>query len=569
MGDLKWDSAALAEVLAELRSFGDDTTLIECKRAAGGVPESLGETLCAFANMPSGGTIVLGVDEVANFEISGVADAGAMEKAIVSLCRQAVAPAPQLIFDHVELEGLTVLVVTVVALLASEKPALYRGRAYLRQADGDYVMNSNDVRMLELAKFSAHDIQPADMRILPGVDRDHLDAGLTADFMRNARAGMKRIGSIEEDERVLELLNVLSGDGNVRVAGLYALGFFPQSTFPALGATAAVRLSSEAGAARTKNLAHFSGPLPILVEDTLEWVRQNIDTVTVYDHEGNLRNRPEFPLSAVREALSNAFVHRDVSVSLDAGKQVEIRLTERALVIVSPGGLKGLTVRQLESPELSKVPVNQRLYDIAQFLETEDGARVVEGEGGGIGIMLAAVHEAGLHKPLLIDEGTAFKVIFPRVPRLNRKDREYIDGIPGRFTPLQEDILLAARRGEASSVASLRKRYPWHSERTLERNIKELDRRGLLSGGRRDETSTSGKPSTSPRVDVPELEALGRNVPVVFQKLQSGRLHSIATLAAATELSDGQVRYALAPLLEKGIVGMDGGRGKPTTYFLR
>ena len=33
--------------------------------------------------------------------------------------------------------------------------------------------------------------------------------------------------------------------------------------------------------------------------------------------------------------------------------------------------------------------------------------------------------------------------------------------------------------------------------------------------------------------------------------------------------SDGQVRYALAPLLEKGIVGMDGGRGKSTTYFLR
>ena len=33
--------------------------------------------------------------------------------------------------------------------------------------------------------------------------------------------------------------------------------------------------------------------------------------------------------------------------------------------------------------------------------------------------------------------------------------------------------------------------------------------------------------------------------------------------------SGNQVRYALAPLLEKGIVGMDGGRGKPTTYFLR
>lgn len=35
-------------------------------------PENLPETVCAFANMPGGGTIILGVDERANFAVVGV-----------------------------------------------------------------------------------------------------------------------------------------------------------------------------------------------------------------------------------------------------------------------------------------------------------------------------------------------------------------------------------------------------------------------------------------------------------------------------------------------------------------
>ena len=119
------------------------------------------------------------------------------------------------------------------------------------------------------------------------------------------------------------------------------------------------------------------------------------------------------------------------------------------------------------------------------------------------------------------------------------------------------------------SVASLRKRYPWYSERTLARSMQGLDQQGLLPEDRGDEAARGGNASASPRADVPELGILGKNVPLVFQQLQLGGLHSIATLATATGLSDNQVRYALAPLLEKGIVVMDGGRGKPTTYFLR
>ena len=69
---MSWNAERLAEMIRELRAFGDDTTLVECKTAAGGVPENISETLCAFANMPQAGAIILGVSERKGFEVTGI-----------------------------------------------------------------------------------------------------------------------------------------------------------------------------------------------------------------------------------------------------------------------------------------------------------------------------------------------------------------------------------------------------------------------------------------------------------------------------------------------------------------
>ena len=97
---MSWTDVRVVETLAELRAFGDDTTLVECKTAAGGVPEGIGETLCAFANMPQAGVIILGVNERQGFAITGVQNPAEMEKAITSVNRSSVSPAPQLVFSH-------------------------------------------------------------------------------------------------------------------------------------------------------------------------------------------------------------------------------------------------------------------------------------------------------------------------------------------------------------------------------------------------------------------------------------------------------------------------------------
>ncbi|CAB0528423.1 hypothetical protein CIP107507_02180 [Corynebacterium diphtheriae] len=89
---MNWTLDSLTEQLAELRRLHRDSTDIEVKRASE-LPENLPETTCAFANMPSGGTIILGVDENRDFEVVGVADAAALEEALISQTPNSVKPA--------------------------------------------------------------------------------------------------------------------------------------------------------------------------------------------------------------------------------------------------------------------------------------------------------------------------------------------------------------------------------------------------------------------------------------------------------------------------------------------
>ena len=131
---MKWSSDDLARVLAALRVRRVDTTAVEVKRAAGGVP-SMPETLCAFTNMPDGGTIILGVDEGSGgFEVTGVSDVAHLEAGLAAQAREAVAPSPQILPQTFTVDGRQVLVVHVVPLRLADKPATVQGLAYLRQS---------------------------------------------------------------------------------------------------------------------------------------------------------------------------------------------------------------------------------------------------------------------------------------------------------------------------------------------------------------------------------------------------------------------------------------------------
>lgn len=315
------------------------------------------------------------------------------------------------------MDGRQVLVIHGVPLRLADKPAPCQGQAYLRQSDGDCVMHPHELRMLDVARLHADERVDYGLKPAAGAGVEDLVPELVQGYLRAVRERDRRLRD-RSDAEILRRASVLTASGEPTLAGLYPLGDYPQGLFPALTVTAAVQVRGGEGQPRNRNLEDFTGPVPVMLEELMDWVRQNLGTEQVYRADGHMERQAELPLTAIRELLANALVHRDLGPdTLGAGKSIQVRLDGRKLLIQSPGGLRGVSLAQLESDDHAQAAVNQRLYQIAKKLTTSDGASVIEGEAGGIREVFQAAESRGLDRPVLIDTGVQFSALVwrPRV----------------------------------------------------------------------------------------------------------------------------------------------------------
>ncbi|WP_199753089.1 helix-turn-helix domain-containing protein, partial [Actinoplanes sp. ATCC 53533] len=146
------DVEELESQLVLLRSYGAEDGRIEAKRAERKLPESVVDTMSAFANT-TGGLILLGVDENAGFAVTGVADPAKVLADLCSVARDRLIPPLQPSAGLSVIEGKTVVWAQINELPRAEKPSyvasrgLHRG-SYLRLGDGDRRLTSEEVQQL-------------------------------------------------------------------------------------------------------------------------------------------------------------------------------------------------------------------------------------------------------------------------------------------------------------------------------------------------------------------------------------------------------------------------------------
>ena len=200
-------------------------------------------------------------------------------------------------------------------------------------------------------------------------------------------------------ERLLEgtRVAVLVDDTyRLTVAGLLVFGLNPQQHLRQSRLTA-VRFLGDDTTADRLSPQEFAGPLAQLVRQAEEYALQYNGAYSRI--EGFVRHdQPIYPLPVLREAVVNAVVHRDYSIS---GSQVRLFIFDNHLEVRSPGRLPNSMT--LESIRLYNHESRNPL--IAQFLNR---LGLMEEFGAGIPNMIRHMREHNGTEPVFAIEGEEF-----------------------------------------------------------------------------------------------------------------------------------------------------------------
>jgi len=160
--------------------------------------------------------------------------------------------------------------------------------------------------------------------------------------------------------------------------------------------------------------ADFSGSLFLQLRGVLEWLRPFLFThfeipnqLEGQDVLDAMQRREvwQVPYDALREALLNALIHRDYTLTSD----IQVRLENTRIEIWSPGALPpGMTLEMLEASPHPSIRRNPILADI--FLHTS----LIERWGTGIGRIKRAYLERSLQPPTFEEYAQGMRVVLPR-----------------------------------------------------------------------------------------------------------------------------------------------------------
>jgi len=333
---------ARSELLEKIR-LGEDSFLeLKEVRFAGGrvrgpAQEDLADELAAFANS-AGGVLLLGVEDTRR-EVLGIPldKLDAVEILVRESCEQSIRPPLAPVIERMTLPDLSgaeqpVLRVEVARSLfvhLSPRGYFHRVGSSKRPMPPDHLARLFQQRsQSRLIRF--------DETPVPRASLSDLDEVL---WRRFAPAE-----SSDSPETILSKLAMAARDdqGTWRptVAGLLMAAHQPQKHLPGAFvqsvAYAGTDVVPSGESAYQRDAQDLTGPLDEQIRSACAFVRKNMRVAAFKRAQGGRVDLPQFDMTAVFEAVTNAVAHRDYSM---AGAKVRLRLFDDRLEIYSPGML--------------------------------------------------------------------------------------------------------------------------------------------------------------------------------------------------------------------------------------
>jgi ATP-dependent DNA helicase RecG len=365
-------------------------------------PDALAAALVSFLNS-AGGVLLLGVED--DRTITGIDDIDAACQRVEQILANNITPQATAHIEAEEYAGKTLLKITVPKGL--DRPYhTQRGQCFVRVNAGKRLASREEIRRMYLAIRAFY----YDESTLLDTGLSDIDIQAFDDFLNLAYGYPKdETRTAAERSRLLNNLKAMHGEA-LTVAGLLFFGYRPQEHLP----TARMDFARFAGTtAGEVILDHktLNGQLSqqlFGMEDLLRLHMSNKGNIREFEPE----TRYEMPLEMLREALVNALVHRDYSLSAP----IRVLMFDDRLEVHSPGGLpNSVTVENI------RAGIHVERNPIILSLMAKLG--LMTRLGTGILRILRLASEANLPAPDLVENETEFVVTLYRESMLYRGDK--------------------------------------------------------------------------------------------------------------------------------------------------
>lgn len=388
--------------LAELLRQHEGKTL-EFKRDLPS-PDRVMRTLVAFAN-GAGGVLLVGVEDGTR-KVVGVPDVTKVEEQLANFVSDRIEPrlVPEIhIIPWRKTHVLAVEVFPSPSRPHYVKTVGYPAGVYVRVGSTNRQADAAAVAELQrIVRGRSYDEEP-----LPELNSEALDFRVASECF----APVRRL--TRKDLRALQLLTTYHKREVPTIGGVLLFGAERPKHFP----DAWLRAGCFQGADKSVILDSANITLsPVLaVEEAIRFVQRN--TRRALEIKGvHHREVWEFPVVALREAITNALVHADYA---QRGSPLRLAVFRDRIEIENPGNLPpGLTIEDIRRgvSKLRNRVMGRVFHELG----------LIEQWGSGIQRMFAACRAAGLPEPELEEIGSGFRVTFRR-KRVTLPERDQLD----------------------------------------------------------------------------------------------------------------------------------------------
>ena len=406
------------------------------------------KSLCAFANT-EGGRLIVGIDNDGN--VVGIKNSKKLLEDLPNKINDILGIVPDIKLSRKQNKE-----IITIKTDYSYAPVSYHGKFYIRSGSTNQELKGKELTKFMLSK-SGKDWEEY---IESNSSGDDINAETVEMFKRIAAKRLSLIKQEKDNHVLLEKLNLIE-DGKLKRAGILLFGKNPKKYFTG----AYIKVGKFLSDTDVISSDDILGNLFEQVEKTLELLKSKY-LVSVIGYKGLYRNETlEYPEEALREAVTNAVVHRDY-----VGAHTQIKVYPDKLVLWNEGGLpSGMKIDDLKKSHASK-PRNELIADV--FFK----AGLIETWGRGTVKIIEECKKTGLPEPEFKEEFGGFSVYFYKKTDFYSEDNLKKLGLNQR----QIKLAFYIKENKSANLSSLEGIMPDVSRKTLYRDLRELVDKNVL-----------------------------------------------------------------------------------------